>query len=284
MSTKHQPTIQLIDGAHIQTPFLDLEDVKAKKRGNRIRHGVEIDKTGKHVAYHVRESFKSSKRVLAIGPKSGRTQAFLFTGNEYRIDNIRGVPLIVSVLEALKKLDRYKEATVGSAEERQKIVMAIQHSRDSTGENPLTAQLSKRLNTGNVDSGNTQINSESIKLAETIAVSTQKSVYNLPIGAELKQLVSDNELSFKDFYSANITGVCAAIGIPAEVALSKYDSNFSASRAALKDWEHTILVRRSDVTEQFYQPVYNQELRRFFPAIHPGKNQVAEPGPQGLIK
>ena len=39
--------------------------------------------------------------------------------------------------------------------------------------------------------------------------------------------------------------------------LSKYDSNFSASRAALKDWEHTLNVERSFFQEEFLQYIYD---------------------------
>jgi len=63
-------------------------------------------------------------------------------------------------------------------------------------------------------------------------------------------------LHFKDFYKVNIELICAALGIPPEVAMSKYDSNFSASRAALKDWEHTIMVSRADFSSQFYKNIY----------------------------
>jgi len=45
--------------------------------------------------------------------------------------------------------------------------------------------------------------------------------------------------------------------MPPDVARSKYDSNYSASRAAIKDWEHTLDVKRADFSFQFMQNVYN---------------------------
>ncbi len=253
---KNQVKVQLIDGAHIVTPFGD-EDSKGKKKGkdNRIRNGIEISPKGEHIAYWVNTKHFQFERIKARGDKSGLKMAFIVYGGRYRLDNVRGIPMIATVLETLKKLERYKEATVGSAEERQKIVMQIIHQEFSTGENPLDGQLAKAID---IDAVTNQIPTDDVgkKLADTVAATTNKATYNMPVGAELKSLESKNELFFKEFYTVNINIICAALGIPPEVALSKYDSNFSASRAALKDWEHTINVNRKRFSEQFYQPIY----------------------------
>ena len=79
----------------------------------------------------------------------------------------------------------------------------------------------------------------------------------MPIGASLKLLESKNELYFKDFYTTNIQLVAASVGIPYEVAMSMYNSNYSASRAAIKDWEHSMKTAREKFSYQFYQPFYN---------------------------
>jgi capsid protein len=36
----------------------------------------------------------------------------------------------------------------------------------------------------------------------------------------------------------------------------RYDSNYSASRAAIKDWEYTMQTARDRFSQQFYQPYY----------------------------
>jgi capsid protein len=79
----------------------------------------------------------------------------------------------------------------------------------------------------------------------------------MPIGATLKSLESRNELYFKDFYITNIQLISAAIGIPYEVAMAMYNSNYSASRAAIKDWEHTMKTAREKFAVQMYQPTYD---------------------------
>jgi capsid protein len=112
------------------------------------------------------------------------------------------------------------------------------------------------------------------QLANTVAATTNKQAFNLPIGSEIKQLApNQRELYFKDFYDTYFNIMCASIGIPPNVAMSMYNDSFSASRAALKDWEHTIFVNRDDFTEQFYQPVYILWLH-----IEILKNKVQAPG------
>lgn len=253
-------SFELKDGEHIQTPIGTSHISVAKSNGNEIKHGVEISASGEHVAYYVRMSFGKFERIPAKIGISDFTTAWMWYGFEYRLDGVRGLPLTCAVLETLKKLDRYKEATVGSAEERAKIVLFVEHNDISTGENPLIKGIAQSLNVGAVaDETLTTANTDDA-IATRIAATTNKAAFNLNPGATLKSLDSKNDLYFESFIGVNIMHVCAAIGIPYEVAMSKYDSNFSASRAALKDWEHTINVNRNDATENFYQICYNNWL------------------------
>lgn len=262
-------TVQLIDGAQVQQPlFTGKEHTEARNRGNRIRHGIEINKNDEHVAFYIRKAFNEFTRISA--KSVGRLTAFLVVGLEYRIDGLRGIPLISAVMQKIKMVDRYAEATVGSAEERQKIVFTIEHNVNSTGENPMLDRVRAAFNadaeqqTGDIDGEAT---------AAKVATSTNKQVINMPIGATLNSLEAKNELYFKDFYNTNVNAIASALGIPPEVAFSKYDSNFSASRAALKDWEHTILVQRGDFSTQFYQNIYN-----FWLEIEILNNKIQAPG------
>lgn len=252
---KKQLTIQLIDGATVQSPLFNDSRVQADlTAGRKTLNGVVMDANGRHVAFWVRTGPNAFKRIDAVGTRTNMRMAWLVYGLKYRIENNRGVPLLSVVMETLKKLDRYKEATVGSAEEAAKIALAIEHQSFSTGENPLVRQLAMANNPeGNLDNP-TDING--IQLAKTVAATTNKRAINLPVGAKLTTLEHNAEILFKDFFTTNANIVCAAVEIPPEVAFMKYDSNFSASRAALKDWEHTILVDREDFSSQFYQPIY----------------------------
>ena len=188
--------VQLIDGANVSNPMGNTNPNKT------IRDGIELDKNGKHIAYWVRSKKKGTilnwERIPAVSAKSGFTTAFLVYGSEYRLNSYRGMPIIGTSLETLKKIERYKEAAVGSAEERQKIVYYIKHQLGGTGESPLGAQLATAM--GNTNDGDLPVDEFGENLANNVAATTDKMTYNLPPGAELQSLESKNELFFKEFY------------------------------------------------------------------------------------
>lgn len=256
--------VQCIDAANVISPGVGSEDFpKNLANGNTIVNGIELSPTGEHVAYYVRQpgidvGTWMTERIVARGRKSGMLMAYMVYGSRYRLDNHRGIPLLSAIFETIKKLERYKEATVGSAEERQKIAYAVEHDIFSTGENPLLNQQARAYNARLLGDGDDDLPTDSVgdQLANNVAATTNKMTFNLPLGAHLKSVESKNELYFKDFYEMNIMLLCAVASIPVEVALSKYDSNFSASRAALKDWENTLFVERDYFSNQFLQPIY----------------------------
>ncbi len=234
------------------------------KNGNRVENGIELDEKNQHVAYYVRKAGFGIEfeRIEARDPETGLIMAYMVYGSKYRLDNHRGLPLLSVMFETAKKLERYKEATVGSAEERQKIAYFIEHTLGSTGENPLLGQTALARDAYNI--GNTFLGENGLpttiqgeQLANRVAASTNKQTFNMPINSTIKSPDSKNELYFKDFYGTNIDLLCAAAQIPPEVAMSKYNSNFSASRAALKDWENTLNVGRDNFAFQFIRPIYS---------------------------
>lgn len=252
--------VQLVDGSHVMSPKYGNEWYPYQlPNGNRILNGVEYSPdTNEHVAYHVRKPGLTfdTQRVPAKSPDGKLTIAFLVYGSYHRIDNMRGVPILVSVLETLKKMERYKEAILGSAEERAKIVYQIVHKAFSDGESPLTSQLAKAHDYDNVVNDNLPISLEMKEMANTVAASTNKETFNMPVGSEMKALDSKGETNFKDFYTSNAQIVCACLGIPPDVAMAMYNENYSASRAAIKDWEHTLDIERYDFGAQFLKLVY----------------------------
>lgn len=269
-------TVQLVDGEHLRSPNYGNElfpEVLAN--GNRILDGVEFDPKGQHVAYYVVKSGLNPHDInnfeterIAARTKAGLVIAWLEYGLKLRIDNCRGVPLMSVMLEPLALIGRYKEATVGSAEERQKIVYQIIHGPTSTGETPLTKQMTYAFD---VDSNKLPTDSSGIDLANNIAATTGKQTYNLTPDSEMKALESKNELYFKDFYTINVDSMCSALGIPPDVAKSMYNGSYSASRAAIKDWEHTLNVKRGKTT--FKRNIFN-----FFLEIQVLQNKVQAPG------
>ncbi len=248
----------IIDGMHINDPSFGSIN-NAIKRGNTIINGIEIDKRGRHVAFYVNqdENFPNYKRIKAKDSK-GRRIAYLLYGDKNKIEEQRGIPLLSSVLQTLNNLDRYKEAVVGSAEERQKIPFTIEHNEISTGENPYSSQLrSGRKVVEENGNSNATISETETALNRKFYSTTGKQVVNMPRGASLKSIESKNELHFSEFYDVNFKHVIAALGIPPEIAKMDFQNNFSASRAALKLWEKLLLDKREKIKLNYYMPYYS---------------------------
>jgi hypothetical protein len=246
---KKRQTIELIDGCYISTPL--------DKIGNdKIKQGVEVDDTGNHIAFHVRTKGLEWKRVPAYN-SLGQQTAWLMYGRRHKIDDVRGMSLFSAIMETVSKLDRYKDATVGAAEENSKIPYTIEHDQHSDGQNPLINQVAQSFGKGNGTAPETKTLDPDV-LASKVAQTTSKQTYNMPVGSKLVRHSYDADIGFKDFFMPNLDIVYATIGIPAEVALDKFEGSYSSSRAALKSWEYNLAVKRKNILKDyFYKPFYD---------------------------
>lgn len=267
-------TVQVIDGQHICTPILSNGYIEAaKQRGNKIKHGVEIDKKGQHIAFYVvtktDNALPTYERIEAKSKSTGLTMAWLTYGDKQRIDHVRGVSNLSAILEKVKKLDRYTEASVSAAEERAKIPFAIEHSRFSDGENPLLGALKKNQGVDVMESSY----ATGAKLAPQIAATANKQVWNMPIDSKLKALESNSEINYETFFKAIFVQICASMDLPPEVALQQYNSNYSASRAAINGFSFILEQYRDKYSKSFYKKVYVVWLH-----LHILKNKVSASG------
>ena len=267
--------VQVIDGQEVFNPFFDNKFYEeAKARGNKIRHGIEIASNGEHVAFFVAKDtddlLTEHVRIEAKSPQTGRLMAWMVYGSKHRINHHRGVPQISAILEKVEKLDRYTEASVGGAEERAKIVFAVEHNRFSTGENPVFGNIKKNLGVNVVDEDPYKLGQA---LSKEITATTSKQTFNLPIGAKLSTLASSLENQYPAFFEAVFVQLCAACDIPPEVALQKYSSNYSASRAAINGWGYIVNIYREDFSQNFYRNFYNLWLE-----VEILKSKVNAPG------
>ena len=66
------PTVDLVDAEHVAQPDSDTQIRAVRNRGNTLEHGVELDSSGRHVAFFVTQANGTSRRIPARGPKTGR--------------------------------------------------------------------------------------------------------------------------------------------------------------------------------------------------------------------
>lgn len=258
--------VQLIDGMKVQNPMKNKSDA-----GNIISNGVEITPTGQHVGYWIRKNLNNFEFIPAYSEATGLRTAFLVYGSRWRLDYYRGLPKIATSLESLKKLERYKEATVAGAEEIAKVAYQIVHQNFSDGQSPLAAQMARAWGESGQD---VPVDHVGDALAAKVAATTTKQVINNTKGSEVKPLNQGNGVAgFSEFHSTNADLICAAVGIPPNVAFSLYNDSFSASRAATKDWDHTMIVERNWFANMFYDYVY-----KFWFYTEVAKGKISAPG------
>jgi capsid protein len=203
---------QLVDGVHVQTPinfgyaseskinYSYIERINPDT-GNRVRWGIEIDATGKHVAYFVRVGMGLEYvRVLARGPKSGAVMAYMLTDEEFKIDNLRSLPRLASGMETASQLSRYQSAMVSAAEEISKSPYYIKHELNAEGVDPRMADI-KSAHDIDRPGGSGQLNydAEGNAVANKVMASTNRTVTNMPPGSELRALDSKNQMHYEPF-------------------------------------------------------------------------------------
>lgn len=254
------PTVQFVSGEFVCNPGIETEYVtEAKKRGNEIKHGIEIDVNGKHVAYFVRVKRENDvdkfERVPVYGEKSKKKLAWLVSSKKISPDHLRAVPAMSQSLEKINKLDRYVEAAVTKAEQSANIVHTVEHEEFSTGESPLDKVVAQKRGEQIIaDLPDNKALADG--LANRIAQQTSGLAYNLPQGAKLKSFESKIETDFGEFHSTVFNGISAGANVPPEVAMQSFNSNYSASRAAINSFGYFITVDRQVFAEQFYIPIY----------------------------
>lgn len=259
--------IQVIDGQRVKGQYLVNPESK-----NIISNGVEISVTGRTVGYWVcMPNTLAYEFIPAYSASTGLRTAFLVKGTRWRFDYHRGLPVVTTVLESLKKIERYQEASIASAEEVAKVAYQVIHQNFSDGSSPMLNQMAKTFGDGNIDD---PVDALGQKLAENLAATTNKMAYNNPKGAKIETINQSNNLNgFETFYQTNAHIICSAIGIPPNVALSIYNDSFSASRAATKDWDHSMDVEREFFSAQYYNYIY-----KFWLYTEILKNKIQAPG------
>lgn len=250
------PSIELIDGTHVQTPL-----GKEPRKGNRIVHGVELDKYDRHVAYWVNtktEQGYESKRIPCYGEKSKRKIAWLVYGTEKRLDKVRGEPILAFALYMLKELDRYRDSEQRAAVVNSIIPLFIMKKDSSLGSYPIGTGAVKRTTETIQDSDGTERSFNiSNLLPGTVPDSLQKG--EEPISFNTQR---PNQ-GYKIFEEAIINAFAWALEIPPEILRLLFQSNFSASRQANNEFNIYLSLFFWKFGVDFCQPIYEEVITSY---------------------
>ncbi len=221
-----------------------------KKNGNSIMNGVEINKSGKVIAYHICSQFPGEyngggydwQRIEKRGKKTGNPN-ILHIFNGERAGQYRGVPFLAPVIQTLKQLTRYTEAEIMAAIINSMFSIFVQTENgegvtDFSGADEEGEVQDNGLKDDEVEFGYGTIN----------FLKTGESVHSV------ESAHPSNGYDAFAFTMASHIG--AALEVAPEVLLKKFTNNFSASKGALNETWKAFRMRRKWFINDFCQEVY----------------------------
>ena len=253
--------LQLLEADRIGNPGNRLDT-------DEIAGGVRCDASGRPLAYHVYDrhpgAVLSGRGSLAAGRWAGRwieqrgasgRQRLLHHWLPTRPEQRRGVPWLAPIIALLKDLDTYTDAEIKAA-----VVSAFFTVFITTeGGNPAPIFTGAQQADG--------------PAADQIGLGPG-AVVGLAKGEDAK-FANPNRpnTAFDPFVQAILQQIGMALGIPFELLLKRFNSSYSASKAALLDAWMFFRGQRIWLARSFCQPVYETWLTE---AV--GAGRVAAPG------
>lgn len=267
-ATKMQPyslRLQIIEADRVCTPyscsgglFSFTEGINGK---NPIHDGVEVDESGRVVAYHICSDYPGFipfnqkpewTRVKAVGELAGIPNVLQIMDPE-RPDQYRGVTSLASVMEVLLQNRRHIEATLTAAIIQTYFTMVVKKKDD------LTNAMSF--------AGQGEINDKSENEDEDDYIDAPKYEMEpeacITIGDDEDVTFGNPNIptaGFEEFNKTIVKQVGAALEIPYDVLIKEFDSSYSAAKGALEEAWEVFKKRRSWFVNDFCQPIYEAWL------------------------
>ena len=259
--------IHLIESDRISTPS-DVKEVGAvnitegtTKDGNKIHDGVEVDKQGKVVAYHICNVYPGQitadkaewVRVLARGERTGIPNVLQVMDAE-RPDQYRGVTYLAPVIETLLQLRRYTESELVAALVQSYLTAWITTASDTT-DFPFN-----EVGAGDIDGAPGE------QLDE---ISDSPNEYEMGPGTinhlapgETVTLGNPNipTAGFESFVKMISKMSGASLELPYDVLMKEFNSSYSAAKGALEEAWETFKMRRSWFINDFCDQIYEAWL------------------------
>lgn len=245
------PRVQLIKGSQVQTPM------NALSSGVTIKHGIEIDSSGRHVAFYIAQEDGTSKRLPAFGEKSGRRLAWLVYGTDKRLDGVRGKPALSLVLQSLKEIDRFRDAKQRAAVVASSLAIFVKKTEDKPGTLPMMGGAVRRGAVAAESAGGTA----EPRTFQTAEWSPGTTIDELQHGEEPVAFQSNAATEgFSTFEEAIVHAIAWHFEIPPEILALEFSSNYSASKAAINEFSMYLNRFRADFGTSFCQPIFVEWL------------------------
>lgn len=224
--------------------------------GHNVYDGVEVDDSGRVVAYHICNHFPREmiaeqddwKRVRAFGERTGMPNILHVMDSE-RPDQYRGVPYLAQVIEPLLQLRRYTESELWAA-----LIQTFFTAWIESEGNPTDMPFAE---IGSGEGGPGDESTDTISDDDHEYEMGPGNVFHLRKG---EKVVFGNpsvpSAGFEKFFDAMCRQVGAALELPSDVLLKKFDTSYSAARGSLLEAWEAMKMRRAWFVDDLCQPVY----------------------------
>lgn len=238
------PQIQIVNGDRVQTPL-------GHELDSDVVDGVRLDKRGRHLGYYVYQGTVDQPDdryiyVPARGPKSGRKTAWLVYGCDKREDGVRGEPLLGIVIQGMNDISGFKGSSLLKAKINAMIVGSVKNTSGAVASLPLSSGAKRRTTEKTDSSTNRTVKLNQIApgfFAEELAPGEEMQTY----------AVSGSDVNFGPFEAAIVAGMAWALQIPPEILTLSFNSNYSASQAALHEWNMFLGKERPRIASEHCQ-------------------------------
>ena len=236
------------------TPTMTFTTVELDN-GNICHDGVEVDKSGAVVAYHVYNNYPyeytgtklESVRIPAWGRRTGLPNVLHIMCSE-RPEQYRGVSFLAPVIESLRQMERYTEAELMAAVVQSLYTIFIEmedHSDEyAFNETPPEGEAADE------GGGPVRTDPNEVQMGPGTA-------YLLEPGEKVEMADPSRPNSqYEGFTQKVAEQVGAALEIPVDLLLKSFNASYSASRAALLEAWKSFRMYRQWFIDDFCDPVW----------------------------
>lgn len=267
----------------LQFDFIDPSQIKGQSYTSTlgfdvdINDGIKRDEYGREIGYTVwakdgKGGFKD-EYIPAVG-KSGRIHMLHGFNPEYASQG-RGYSTLGHALQEFQSITDFSLATIQKAINQSQITMFVEPSQDEDAVNPFEGitdnygpSVSQYGSDPTPPEGAQNVAIEDIRGVEYCPVPTANfgvpgstGVFNLPKGSKLAPFPNSAPGdSFDSFVDAFTSHLSSSMGMPQEVLLMKFGSNYSASRGALILFWRVAQIERAEIDADLMAPIYEMWL------------------------
>lgn len=252
--------VQLVEADRLSSPdYCDSWD-------NKIVGGVEVDKDGEVIAYHISDQHPLSgevtdykwHRVEAYGAKTGRRNVLHIMCRE-RIGQRRGVPFLAPVIESLKQLGRYTDAELVAAVVSGMFTVFIE-KEDASSDEAIGSMIPKEEQIDAADESSLELGPGAV-----MDLNPGEKVHDSNPGRP--------NHNFSMFVEAICQQIGASLEIPYELLVKRFNASYTASKGALEEAWKMFRMYRAWLAADFCQPIYEEWL-----AEAAAKKRIDAPG------